>query len=84
MTMHGGSGDTVVVNFGDMSHNLQNILLPAGAFVVECNHGMGHCRAPAELHERAWDFMKAHPFGTKPSPYEGGLPAEFPSYCVIQ
>jgi poly(3-hydroxybutyrate) depolymerase len=84
MTMHGGMGDTVVVNFGDMSHNLQNILLPAGGFVVECNHSMGHCRAPAELHERAWDFMKAHPFGTVPSPYEGGLPGDYPSYCAIQ
>lgn len=84
MTMHGGSGDTVFVNFGDMSHNLQNIVVPAGGFTVECNHGIGHCRAPAELHERAWDFMKAHPFGTTPSPYEAGLPADFPSYCVIQ
>jgi poly(3-hydroxybutyrate) depolymerase len=84
MTMHGGSGDTVIVNFGDMSHNLQNILVPAGGFVVECNHNMGHCRAPAELHQRAWDFMKAHPFGTQPSPYEAGLPGDFPSYCAIQ
>ena len=84
MTMHGGSGDTVIVNFGDMSHNLQNILVPAGGFVVECNHGMGHCRAPAELHQRAWDFMKAHPFGTQPSPYEAALPGDFPSYCAIQ
>ena len=84
MTMHGGSGDTVVVNFGDTSHNLQNVLLPAGAFVVECNHGLGHCRAPAELHERAWDFMKAHPFGTAPSPFEAGLPSNFPTYCVVQ
>jgi predicted esterase len=84
MTMHGGTGDTVVVNFGDTSHNLQNIILPAGGFTVECNHGLGHCRAPAELHERAWDFMKAHPFGTRPSPYEAGLPGDFPSYCAIQ
>jgi predicted esterase len=84
MTMHGGSADTVVVNFGNTSKDLANILLPAGGFVVECNHGLGHCRAPVELHERAWDFMKAHPFGTQPSPYEPGLPAEFPSYCAIQ
>jgi predicted esterase len=85
MTMHGGTADTVIINFGDASHALQNILKPAGAsMVVECNHGLGHCRAPAELHEKAWEFMKAHPFGTKPSPYEAGLPADFPSYCTIQ
>ncbi len=84
MTMHGGMSDTVIVNFGDMSHNLQNILVPAGsAMVVECNHGLGHCRAPAELNEKAWAFLKAHPFGTKPSPYADGLPLDFPSYCAI-
>jgi predicted esterase len=84
MTMHGGEGDTVIVNFAETSHNLQNMLKPAGAFIVECNHGMGHCGAPDDLLESAWDFMQAHPFGTRPSPYVSGLPADFPSYCSIQ
>jgi predicted esterase len=84
MTLHGGTGDNVIVNFADTSRNLINTLRPAGAFLVDCNHMAGHCRASVELHERAWDFMKAHPFGIGTSPYEGGLPANFPSYCQIQ
>jgi predicted esterase len=83
-SMHGGTGDNVIVNFADTTHNLENILKPSGAFLVECNHNMGHCGAPASLHEQAWQFMKVHPFSTKPSPYAGGLPATFPSYCTIQ
>jgi dienelactone hydrolase len=85
MSMHGGTADNVIVNFGDTSRRLQELFLPAGSpMVVECNHNLGHCRAPMELHESAWEFMKAHPFGTKPSPYEGGLPAGFPAYCEVK
>src|SRR6266540_2737702 len=83
-SMHGGASDTVIVNFADTTHNLENILKPSGAFLVECVHTGGHCGAPASLHELAWVFMKAHPFATKPSPYAGGLPATFPSSCTIQ
>jgi len=83
-SMHGGTGDTVIVNFADTTHNLEAILKPYGAFLVECMHTGGHCGAPASLHEQAWTFMKAHPFATKPSPYAGGLPATFPAYCTIQ
>lgn len=83
-SMHGGTSDTVIVNFADTTHNLEGILKPSGAFLVECNHMMGHCGAPASLHEQAWQFMKAHPFATKPSPYAGGLPTSFASYCAIQ
>jgi predicted esterase len=81
--MHGGTGDNVIVNFADTTHNLETILRPSGAFMVECNHNNGHCGAPASLHEQAWQFMKAHPFSTKPSPYAGGLPANFPRYCEV-
>ncbi len=84
MSMHGGDSDTVVVNFGDTTRTLTNVLKPKGSFVVECNHGMGHCGAPASLHESAWEFMQAHPFGTQPSPFAGGLPGSFPDFCVIE
>jgi hypothetical protein len=50
---------------------------------VNCNHGGGHCGAPAALYTAAWEFMKAHPFGVKPLPYAAGLPATFPTYCKI-
>jgi predicted esterase len=84
MTMHGGANDNVIVNFGSTSANLASIVLPQGGFVVDCNHMVGHCRAPVELHERAWDFMQAHPFGYPAPPYADGLPAEFPDYCAIK
>jgi predicted esterase len=84
MTMHGGDGDNVIVNFGDTSRQLIAKLGPLGAFMVDCNHNSGHCGAPASLHENAWEFMKAHPFGTQLSPYASGLPGDFPSFCAIQ
>lgn len=85
MTMHGGAGDNVIVNFGDTSHNYQNALKAAGATtVIECNHMIGHCGAPQDLYVSAWEFLKAHPFGVSPSPYAGGLPGTFPAYCQLQ
>jgi predicted esterase len=84
MTLHGGANDNVIVNFGDTSRALADALTPLGAFVVECNHGSGHCGAPPSLHEAAWEFMLAHPFGTQPSPYAQGLPTSFPEFCEIQ
>jgi hypothetical protein len=82
MTMHGGSADMVVISFGQASLDLDNATAAAGGFAVDCNHGGGHVAAPPDLKAAGWVFMKAHPFGTKPSPYEGGLPAGFPSYCM--
>ena len=54
----------------------------AGAFVVNCNHGGGHCQAPAALYTAAWQFMKDHPFGVDPEPYSPMLPTTFPDYCA--
>ena len=82
LTMHGGSGDTVIINFQTTSQNLLNLITPE-AFGVDCNHNSGHCGAPAALTQAAWEFAKAHPFGTDPSPYVGGLPGTFPTYCTI-
>ena len=83
MTMHGGTNDTVIINFQTTSETFANFIAPAGGFVVDCNHESGHCGAPTDLYESAWEFMLAHPFGTAPSPYVDGLPASFPAYCQI-
>ncbi len=83
MTMHGGTSDTVLVNFGQTSAALDGLIVGAGGFAVDCNHMMGHCLAPEDLRLAAWEFMKAHPFGRAPSPYVNGLPESFPSYCTI-
>lgn len=83
MTMHGGSADRVIVAFSQTSATADRQFKQAGGFVLNCNHGGGHCAAPAELQAAGWEFMKTHPFGVDPEPYASGLPASFPSYCAI-
>jgi predicted esterase len=85
-TMHGSqTGDVVGVAFADTSKALDDAAKTRGAFVVNCNHNTGHCTAPTALHTAAWEFMKAHPFGTnaKNSPWASGIPAGIPAYCKI-
>lgn len=82
-TMHGGPNDMVVVTFSETSATLDTNAKGHGSFVVNCNHGGGHCLAPAPLKTAAWEFMKAHPFGTKPSPWAGAIPPTVPEYCEI-
>lgn len=81
MTMHGGSQDWVIVSFSDTSQSLDSQFKKAGGFVINCDHGGGHCAAPADLYNSVWDFFKTHPFGVKPEPYQSGIPSSFPSYC---
>jgi hypothetical protein len=81
MTMHGGASDWVAVSFSQTSKTLGTQFKQAGGFVVNCNHGGGHCRAPAPLYTAGWQFMKAHPYGTAPSPLAAGLTSAFPDYC---
>jgi len=82
MTMHGGQSDMVVVSFATTSATLDSQMKAAGGFTVDCNHGGGHCQAPAALYTAGWEFMKAHPFGVEPEPYSSGLPSDFPTYCA--
>lgn len=83
ITMNGGSGDNVIVNFGETSEGYDNYILKYGGFAVNCVHSSGHCGAPAALYSSAWQFLKDHPYGTKPSPYAGGLPSGFHPSCKI-
>lgn len=84
MTMHGSAIDNVIVSFPGTSEAYDNYMIRAGsAMVINCDHGGGHCGAPAALQASVWEFMKDHPFGTSPSPYEGGLPAGFHASCEI-
>jgi hypothetical protein len=83
ITMNGGGGDNVIVNFGETSEGYDNYVLKYGGFAVNCIHSTGHCGAPSALYESAWEFLKAHPYGTKPSPYAGGLPSGFHDSCEI-
>ena len=83
ITAHGGPQDMVIVSFSEMSARLDNGIKALGGFVVDCNHGGGHCGSPGELREAQWQFAKDHPFGVTPEPYASGLPASFPAYCQI-
>jgi hypothetical protein len=83
ITMNGGAGDNVIVNFGQTSEAYDNYILHYGGFAVNCIHNMGHCGAPAALYMSAWQFLKDHPFGTKPSPYANGLPSGFDPSCKV-
>jgi hypothetical protein len=84
MTMHGARGvDVVVIDFGDSSLREDIDIAKKGGFAVDCDHGGPHVGAPAPLKAAGWDFLKKHPFGFGTSPYAGGLPSTYPSYCKI-
>ena len=82
MIIHGGSGDQVVINFQEQSVNFRNQLVGDGHFAFICNHGGGH-RVPSGIGANIVQFFFDHPFGTNPSPYAGGLPSTFLSYCRL-
>ena len=83
MIFHGGPSDEVVgVSFQQISEALHGNLTGAGHFAFLCNHNGGHS-IPTDAEPSVWQFFAAHPYGTNPSPYAGGLPAAFPSYCQL-
>jgi hypothetical protein len=83
ITTHGGSSDMVVISFAMSSATEDNAIAMLGGYVIDCNHGGGHCGAPAADIAAQWQFCKDHPFGVSPNPYSGGLPSSFPTYCTI-
>jgi len=83
MTIHGAPGtDVVFVDFSDTSKTADDAFKARGGFVVNCNHGGGHCGGSG-LAPQIWEFFLAHPYGVSPEPWTA-LPGDFPSYCTIQ
>lgn len=83
MIFHGGASDEVAtVKFQTISESLQADLSGKGHFAFLCNHGGGHS-IPTDARASVWQFLSDHPYGTAPSPYAGGLPGGFPSYCAL-
>jgi poly(3-hydroxybutyrate) depolymerase len=83
MTMHGAPGtDVVIIDFSDSSMTADTAFKGKGGFVINCNHGGGHCGGGG-LSPDIWEFFKAHPFGVDPEPWTGGLPAGFSDVCKI-
>ncbi|HKU39971.1 MAG TPA: hypothetical protein VJR89_17545 [Polyangiales bacterium] len=83
MTIHGAPGvDVVIIDFSNSSATADKAFAAAGGFVINCNHGGGHCGGGG-LAGDIWKFFKAHPFGVDPYPWKGGLPSGFSSQCKI-
>jgi hypothetical protein len=83
MTIHGAPGSDVVgIDFSQSSATADMAFKARGGFVVNCNHGGGHCGGGG-LAPDIWTFFKAHPFGVSPEPWTA-LPAGFNSVCMIQ
>jgi predicted esterase len=79
----GGSTDDVFgVDFQAASQTYYTTLTSAGHFAAICDHGMGHAIPTAAAPSVAL-FFQANGFGVTPSPYANGLPASFPSYCML-
>jgi predicted esterase len=77
---HGGSSDVQMINFETVTTAYKDNLDAAGHFSMVCNHGGGHSY-PQGTAANVWQFFQDHPYGTAPSPYDGKIPAAFPSYC---
>jgi len=85
MTVHGAPGrDVVIVDFSNTSATADRTFSGRGGFVVNCNHGGGHCGGSG-LAGDIWEFFEAHPYGVEPapSPWTGGLPTGFDSACEL-
>ena len=82
MTIHGAPGvDVVITDFSQTSAMADMTFKQYGGFVINCNHGGGHCGG-AGLAGDIWTFFKAHPFGVSPEPWTM-LPAGFSSKCKV-
>jgi len=82
MIVHGGADDVVYINFQDTSTAYFNDLIDNDHFAFMCNHGGGHT-VPVDLLAPGWKFLKDHPYGVTPEPYQNGLPSLFPDYCSL-
>ena len=78
----GGTTDNVFgLDFKAASERYQSTLTQSGHFAAICDHGKGH-EIPLDAAPSVVTFFAAHGYGVTPSPYAGGLPATFPSYCA--
>jgi poly(3-hydroxybutyrate) depolymerase len=83
MTIHGAPGvDVVIIDFSQSSATADMAFKSRGGFVINCNHGGGHCGGGV-VDSEVWQFFEAHPFGVDPYPWAGGLPSGFNPVCEI-
>lgn len=82
MAFHGGASDVVIIKFQENTEKYVQGMKDAGHFGFICDHGKGHT-VPSTGRVPAWQFLKDHPFGVQPEPYEKALPPGFPAYCTL-
>jgi hypothetical protein len=83
MTIHGAAGvDVVGIDFSQSSATADMLFKNRMGFVVNCDTGGGHCGGGG-LAGDIWEFFKAHPYGTSPSPWKDALPSGFSRVCKI-
>ncbi len=85
---HGAEGsDWLVLDFYDGTHAVEDAGTGAGGYAIDCDDGGDHAIAwfvtRAGVGGMAWQFLKDHPFGVRPSSYETSLPFGYPDYCTI-
>jgi predicted esterase len=84
MTIHGAAGvDVVAIDFSEASALADMDYKGRGGFVINCDHGGGHCGG-AGFAPDIWNFFENHPFGVDPEPWASGLPPGFNPVCVIK
>jgi hypothetical protein len=82
-SVHGAPGsDVVIIDFSNSSMTADMLFKQHGGFVINCNHGGGHCGGGG-LAGDIWKFFKAHPYGVSPEPWKDALPAGFNPVCKI-
>jgi len=83
MTIHGAAGaDVVIIDFSNSSATADMAFKGRGGFVINCDHGGGHCGGGG-LAPDIWEFFKAHPYGVEPNPWESALPGGFNASCEL-
>jgi hypothetical protein len=82
MTIHGAAGaDVVIIDFSVSSATADTSFKDHGGFVINCDHGGGHCGGGGFAPD-IWKFFEAHPYGVEPEPWSS-LPAGFNADCKI-
>jgi len=89
MVLHGGPQDANMFQFNVDSPKYVQMLrgevesaISGQHFAVLCAHDDGHTVAEGARNS-AYQFLVAHPYATDVSPYDGGLPSGFPTYCAV-
>jgi hypothetical protein len=74
---YAGAGDWYIVSFLEAQTAFKQRLNENGQFAALCDSQAG-----GHLGTAAWQFLKEHPYGVTPEPYQGGLPASMLGWCV--